>query len=147
MRQGAVERALGKLVTADAFRARCFAEPALASLTAGLALSPVELEVLAHLSPRVLAHCSRRLDDRIRRLPIAAAQRAAPRGGGHRRRPASGRVVHRKGDRARGVALAGRGGQGIPGRPPPRGRRGPRRGSIGRRSRPEEPGPGKGGFR
>ena len=82
MRQGAVERALGKLVTADAFRARCFAEPALASLTAGLALSPVELEVLAHLSPRVLAHCSRRLDDRIRRLPIAAAQRAAPRGGG-----------------------------------------------------------------
>ena len=81
MSQGAVERALGKLVTDDAFRARFFAEPALASLTAGLALSPVELEALAHLSPRVLAHFSRRLDDRIRRLPVAAAQRAAPRGG------------------------------------------------------------------
>ncbi len=81
MSQGAVERALGKLVTDDAFRARFFAEPALASLTAGLTLSPVELEALAHLSSRVLAHFSRRLDDRIRRLPVEAAQRSAPRRG------------------------------------------------------------------
>jgi hypothetical protein len=109
MRQGAVERALGKLVTDDAFRARFFAEPALASLTAGLALSPVELEVLAHLSPRVLAHCSRRLDDRIRRLPIAAAQRAAPRGGGPQtptgfrpRRPQEGGPRKGRGPRGQG---------------------------------------------
>jgi hypothetical protein len=81
MRQGAVERTLGKLVTDAAFRARFFAEPALASLTAGLALSPVELEALAHLSPRGLAHFSRRLDERIRRLPVAAAPRSTPSGG------------------------------------------------------------------
>ena len=70
MRQGAVERTLGKLVTDAAFRARFFAEPALASLTAGLALSP-----------RGLAHFSRRLDERIRRLPVAAAPRSTPSGG------------------------------------------------------------------
>jgi hypothetical protein len=74
MSQGAVEKALGKLVTDDAFRARFFADPAVASLTAGLVLSRVELEALSHLSPQALARFSRRLDDRIRRLPFEAAQ-------------------------------------------------------------------------
>ena len=83
MSQGAVERALGKLVTDDAFRDRFFVEPALASLTAGLALSPVELEALSHLSPQALARFSRRLDARIRRLPVAAAEPVAPDGERH----------------------------------------------------------------
>jgi hypothetical protein len=81
MSQGAVERALGKLVTDDAFRERFFVEPAVASVIAGLALSRVELEALSHLSPQALARFSRRLDDRIRRLAVAAEQRSAPRGG------------------------------------------------------------------
>ena len=81
MSQGAVENALGKLVTDDAFRARFFAAPAVASVTAGLALSRVELEALSHLSPQALARFSRRLDDRIRWLAFAAEQRPAPAGG------------------------------------------------------------------
>jgi hypothetical protein len=81
MSQGAVEKALGKLITDDAFRNRFFAEPAVASVTAGLALSRVELEALSHLSQQALARFSRRLDDRIRRLAFEAAQRSAPAGG------------------------------------------------------------------
>jgi hypothetical protein len=70
MSQGAVEKALGKLVTDDVFRSRFFADPAGASITAGLALSRVEVEALAHLSPQALARFSRQLDDRIRRLAV-----------------------------------------------------------------------------
>ncbi|HEX7551169.1 MAG TPA: Os1348 family NHLP clan protein [Candidatus Methylomirabilis sp.] len=81
MSQGAVEKALGKLVTDDAFRDRFFAEPAVASVTAGLALSRVELDALSHLSKQALVRFSRRLDDRIRRLPVEAAQRPPPTGG------------------------------------------------------------------
>ena len=81
MSQGAVEKALGKLITDDTFRDRFFAGPAVASVTAGLALSRVELDALSHLSQQALAQFSRRLDDRIRRLPVEAAQRPAPAGG------------------------------------------------------------------
>jgi hypothetical protein len=81
MSQEAVEKALGKLITDDAFRNRFFAEPAVASVTAGLALSRVELEALSHLSQQALARFSRRLDDRIRRLAFEAAQRSAPASG------------------------------------------------------------------
>jgi Protein of unknown function (DUF1344) len=77
MSQGAVEKALGKLVTDDAFRARFFADPAIASVTAGLALSRVEVEALAHLSPQALARFSRQLDDRIRRLALDEEQRGS----------------------------------------------------------------------
>jgi hypothetical protein len=78
MSQGAVEKALGKLVTDDAFRERFFAGPAVASLTAGLVLSRVELDALSHLSQRALIEFSRRLDDRIRRLPVEAERQFAP---------------------------------------------------------------------
>jgi hypothetical protein len=81
MSQGAVEKALGKLVTDDAFRDRFFADPAVASGTAGLALSRVELDALSHLPKQALARFSRRLDDRIRRLPVEAAQRPPLAGG------------------------------------------------------------------
>jgi hypothetical protein len=80
MSQGIVEQALGKLLTDDAFRARFFVEPAGASLTAGLALSPGEVAALAHLSQPALARFSRRLDARIRRLPVEAVPQAAPAG-------------------------------------------------------------------
>jgi hypothetical protein len=80
MSQGIVEQALGKLFTDDAFRACFFAEPAGASLAAGLALSPGELAALAHLSQPALARFSRRLDARIRRLPVEAVPQATPAG-------------------------------------------------------------------
>ena len=81
MSQGAVEKALGKLLTDDAFRARFFADPAGASVTAGLALSDVELEALAGLPQPALARFSRLLDDRICWLPFEEAQQPALVGG------------------------------------------------------------------
>jgi len=64
MSQAAVERAIGKLVTDDTFRARFFADPPGASLHAGLELSGAELAALVQFS--------RRLDDRLRRLCLEA---------------------------------------------------------------------------
>ena len=81
MSQGAVEKALGKLVTDDAFRDRFFADPGVASVTAGLVLSQVEMDALSHLPRQALARFSRLLDDRIRRLPYEAAQRPPTAGG------------------------------------------------------------------
>ncbi len=80
MSQGAVEKALGKLLTDDAFRDRFFADPDIASVAVGLTLSQGELEALSHLSPQALVRFSRRLDDRIRRLPCAAEERPGPAG-------------------------------------------------------------------
>jgi hypothetical protein len=74
MSQGAVERALGKLVTDDAFRARFFAEPTVASVTAGLERSGAELEARSRRPQRVLAQFSRRLDARLRRRPCNEEQ-------------------------------------------------------------------------
>ena len=51
MTQQAVERALGKLITDEAFRERFFAAPIAACLEAGLTLSAAELEALSRLSP------------------------------------------------------------------------------------------------
>jgi len=70
MSQAAVERTLGKLVTDDVFRERFFADLASASFHAGLELSSAELDALARLPKQALVEFSRRLDDRIRRLPL-----------------------------------------------------------------------------
>jgi hypothetical protein len=65
--QQAVERALGKLLTDEAFRARFFAAPESACWEAGLPLSALELEALARLSPDELARFGDGLDERISR--------------------------------------------------------------------------------
>jgi hypothetical protein len=78
MSQGAVEKALGKLLTDDVFRDRFFADPAVASVSAGLALSRVELEALSHLPQQALARFSRLLDDRICWLPFEEEQLSVP---------------------------------------------------------------------
>jgi hypothetical protein len=72
MSQAAVERAIGKLVTDDTFRARFFADPPGASLHAGLELSGAELAALASLPQTAPVQFSRRLDDRLRRLCLDA---------------------------------------------------------------------------
>ncbi len=81
MSQWAVEKAIGKLITDEAFRELFFAKPAVACLAAGLDLSPVELEALSHLSKPALERFSRRLDDRICRLPVVAERSPRPAGG------------------------------------------------------------------
>ena len=135
MSQGAVEKALGKLVTDDAFRKHFFAGPAVASLTAGLVLSRVELEALSHLSQRTLIQFSRRLDDRIRRLSFEAELQSVPTGSldtdddrspteSYTGKGARARCAGPKGGGARASLQAG-------------GRRGPSRESVGRRSRAE----------
>ena len=68
MSQRAVERAIGKLVTDEAFRERFATDPAGASLEAGLALSSTELAALVHIPAEALAQLAERVDDRIRRL-------------------------------------------------------------------------------
>jgi hypothetical protein len=67
MSQQAVERAIGKLVTDESFRARFSADPARASLEAGLSLSATELVALARLSDEALRRFADVLDDSIRR--------------------------------------------------------------------------------
>ena len=92
MSQTAVERALGKLITDECFRGRFFADPAAASFSAGLDLSPAELDALSHLPGKAIARFSTRLDDRIRRIPLDEEGRP-PREGtaqGRRRRIAAG---------------------------------------------------------
>lgn len=71
MSQPAVEKAVGKLATDEAFREAFFLDPARASLAAGLELSPCELEALRRIPPDALHHFSERLDDRICRLKLA----------------------------------------------------------------------------
>ena len=68
MSQHAVERAIGKLVTDEAFRARFVADPARASLEAGLPLSAPELSALARIPVRALQRFADSVDDSIRRL-------------------------------------------------------------------------------
>src|ERR1700745_4032894 len=77
--QHAVERTLGKLATDDEFRARFFANPAVAAWEAGLPLSPVELEALSGLSRAAIARFSQSLDGRIRRLCVGGTPPRAPR--------------------------------------------------------------------
>jgi hypothetical protein len=65
--QQAVERALGKLLTDEAFRRRFFAAPEAACWEAGLLISPEELEAMAKLSRDDLARVADGLDRRISR--------------------------------------------------------------------------------
>ncbi len=81
MSLAAVERTLGKLLTDDAFRDRFFADPAVATFTAGLELSSAELDALARLPRESLAQFSKRLDDRIRRLRLDRDEEFMPEGG------------------------------------------------------------------
>jgi hypothetical protein len=73
MSQAAVERALGKLVTDETFRARFFRNPEAASFAAGLELSRAEVEALSRLPPEAVAQFSAVLDARICRLPLEEA--------------------------------------------------------------------------
>ena len=73
MTQQAVERALGKLLTDEAFRARFFAAPAATCRQAGLTLSPVELDALSRLSREQLARFAEDLDRRISRPSLDPA--------------------------------------------------------------------------
>lgn len=68
MSQQSVERAIGKLVTDESFRARFGADPARASLEAGLPLSATELAALARIPGDALRHFADSVDDSIRRL-------------------------------------------------------------------------------
>jgi hypothetical protein len=76
MSQAAVERALGKLVTDEAFRESFFHDPAAASFQAGLELSTAELDALMRLSVKAIASFSARLDARICRLHLEEADQA-----------------------------------------------------------------------
>jgi hypothetical protein len=75
MSQQAVERTIGKLVTDESFRARFSADPARASLEAGLPLSATELSALARISEETLRRFAGSLEDSIRRLvgPVTAS--------------------------------------------------------------------------
>jgi hypothetical protein len=72
MSQQAVERAVGKLVTDEAFRTAFVADPQRASLEAGLHLLATELDALTRIPTRALEQLAQRLDDRICRLHGAA---------------------------------------------------------------------------
>lgn len=78
MSQAAVERALGKLVTDEAFRERFFQDPAAATFRAGLELSKPELDALSRLSRRALTRFGASLDDRICRLSLDEKGQATP---------------------------------------------------------------------
>jgi len=70
MSQRDVERTLGRLLTDHSFRDEFFLDPARASLTFGLQLTPHELEALLRVPRPALASLGARLDDRICRLHI-----------------------------------------------------------------------------
>ena len=67
MTQQAVEQALGKLLTDQAFRERFFAAPEEACRQSGLTLSSVEVEALAQLSREQLDQLGDTIDGRISR--------------------------------------------------------------------------------
>jgi putative modified peptide len=73
MSQPAVEKAIGKLATDEAFRDAFFADPGRALLEAGLSLSPCELSALRSIPTQALRRFGAALDDRICRLkPLPA---------------------------------------------------------------------------
>ena len=72
MSQQAVERAIGKLVTDDAFREQFGADSVAASRQAGLSLSMAELAALSRIPRLTLEALASCLDDGIRRLVIHA---------------------------------------------------------------------------
>jgi len=96
MTQAAVERALGKLVTDEAFRDRFFEEPTVATSDAGLTVSRAELDALVHLSKKALAQFRRLLDDRICQVSLDGEERPDPSCGpvpGAGRSPAEARAA------------------------------------------------------
>lgn len=66
--QPSVERALGKLLTDEGFRAAFFRDPWAASRSAGLELAAEEVDALWNIPARELTQLCRRIDDRICRL-------------------------------------------------------------------------------
>jgi len=68
MSQQAVERAIGKLITDDSFRATFTLDPARASQEAGLSLSDAERAALTRIPANALERFASSLDDSIRRL-------------------------------------------------------------------------------
>jgi hypothetical protein len=70
MSQRAVEQVLGKMITDEGFRNDFYADPTLASLGIGVALSREEVSALARVSGVALAELARQLDDRICRLHV-----------------------------------------------------------------------------
>ena len=76
MSQRSVERALGKLVTDEAFRREFASDPARASVETGLDLLPDEMEALLRVPHAMLDRLASCLDGRICRL--AVSDRPAP---------------------------------------------------------------------
>lgn len=70
MSQRAVERALGRLVTDQAFRDRFFRDPERASFLLGLDLSRDELDALVRIPIVALARLATCIDDRLCRLHV-----------------------------------------------------------------------------
>lgn len=70
MSQRSVERALGRLVTDQRFRARFFRDPERASLEIGLDLSAQELDALVRIPTPLLARLEACLDARLCRLRV-----------------------------------------------------------------------------
>jgi hypothetical protein len=79
MSQQAVETAIGKLSTDEAFRTAFYADAAAASLRAGLRLTPCELSALRAIPAAALRRFSEVLDDRIRRLDLETASEGSRR--------------------------------------------------------------------
>lgn len=70
MTQRDVERALGRLLTDEQFRRAFRIDPAVACRAAGFDLSPLELDALVALPPRVLDRVGSQVDARIQRLSL-----------------------------------------------------------------------------
>jgi len=70
MSQRSVERAVGKMVTDEAFQERFFEDPRRASMIAGLDLLECEIDALLRVPRSLLRELAAALDDRICRLPL-----------------------------------------------------------------------------
>jgi hypothetical protein len=70
MSQGAVERAVGKLITDEGFRDAFYRNPDAAILASGLDLTRQELVALLRIPREVVARFCARLDDRICRIHV-----------------------------------------------------------------------------
>jgi hypothetical protein len=77
MSLAAVEKALGKLITDECFRAGCCKDPAAAGIAAGLELSQAEPDVRSRVSVEAIARFNARLDHRLWRLLLEEHLRSA----------------------------------------------------------------------
>jgi len=71
MSQRSVERALGKMVTDEAFRREFASNPARASIETGLDLLPEEMDALLRVPHDMLDRLASCLDGRICRLSVS----------------------------------------------------------------------------